>query len=194
MQSAEELINDINGCCLNNRESQKKIYSSYYGYAMSICCRYTNKHEDAVEILNDGFLKVFKGLTQFKPTYEDIINSFKGWLAKIIVYTAIDYNRKYYKRHDVIALDTTVIDMPASYENALDKISHDEIIRAVQHLPPAYRTVFNLYVIEGFSHEEIADALGISVGTSKSNLFKAKRNLKKILFQNRETDLVKNAI
>lgn len=194
MQTAEELISDIRNCALNDRRSQKKMYSSFYGYAMSICCRYTNRQEDAIEILNDGFLKVFKGITDFRPSYDDVINSFKGWLGKIMIYTAIDYNRKYSHQREVVLLDAGVVEMPASCSNALDKLSCDEIIQAVQNLPAAYRTVFNLFVIEGFSHEEIGVLLGISTGTSKSNLFKAKRHLQKILFQNHTAELVKHAI
>lgn len=149
MKSSQELIQHIKACGLNNRESQKVIYSSFYGYAMSVCCRYTNRHEDAIEILNDGFLKVFKGLKQFKPSYTDVISSFKGWLGKIMIFTAIDHNRKFYKETNVINLESSVIEMPVNNENALDKMSYDEIIQAVQNLSPAYRTVFNLYVIEG---------------------------------------------
>ena len=194
LQTAEELISDIRNCALNDRQSQKKMYSSFYGYAMSICCRYTNRQDDAIEILNDGFLKVFKGIAGFRPAYDDVINSFKGWLKKIMVYTAIDYNRRHCHQRELARLDAGVIEMPASYSDALDKLSCDEIIQAVQNLPVAYRTVFNLFVIEGFSHEEIGALLGISAGTSKSNLFKAKRHLQKILFREHTAELVKNAI
>ncbi len=91
-------------------------------------------------------------------------------------------------------LNDSVIEMPGAQEDAIDKISHDEIIRAVQKLSPGYRAVFNLFVIEGFSHEEISNHLGISIGTSKSNLNKAKRNLQKILLQFHQTILTKNVI
>ncbi|MEP6595923.1 MAG: sigma-70 family RNA polymerase sigma factor [Ginsengibacter sp.] len=194
MLTAEELIQHIGGCSLNNRESQKKIFCSFYGYAISICCRYTNKHEDAAEILNDGFLKIFKEIHRFSPAYSDVISSFKGWLGKIMVYTAIDYNRKYHKQDMMTFLNGKVVEMPSLYENAIDKISYNEIIHAVQNLSPAYRTVFNLFVIEGFSHQEIAKKLGISTGTSKSNLSKAKRHLQKDLFHHQNTVSVKNAI
>ena len=91
-------------------------------------------------------------------------------------------------------LNGKVVDMPSLYENAIDKISYDEIIHAVQNLSPAYRTVFNLFVIEGFSHEEIGKKLGISSGTSKSNLSKAKRHLQKNLFHHQQSALANNAI
>lgn len=191
--STEELVQHIRGCTLNNRESQKKIFSSFYGYAISICCRYTNKQEDATEILNDGFLKIFKEMYRFKPAYSDVMSSFKGWLQKIMIYTAIDYNRKYHKQEMMASQPGKVVDMPSKHESVLDKMSYDEIIHAVQNLPPSYRTVFNLFVIEGFTHEEIARKLGISTGTSKSNLSKAKRNLQKYLSY-QQPDLINNAI
>jgi RNA polymerase sigma-70 factor (ECF subfamily) len=181
--SAEELQAHIKGCVLNNRESQKKIYSSFYGYAMSICHRYTSHDEDAIEILNDGFLKIFVEIYRFKPAYADSVSSFKGWLRKIMIYTAIDHFRKNHKHKMVGELNETYLHVPATHEDAIDKISHDEIMAAIKCLTPGYRTVLNLFIIEGFSHEEIAKELGISVGTSKSNLAKARRQLQKILFE-----------
>lgn len=191
MLSTEELILHIRGCSLNNRESQKKIFSSFYGYAMSVCSRYTSKHDDATEILNDGFLKVFKEIHHFVPAYSDVMNSFKGWLRKIIVYTAIDHNRKYHKYEMTTSYDEKVTETAYIEESALDKISYDEIIKAIRKLSPAYRTILNLFIIEGFSHKEIAEKLGISTGTSKSNLSKAKVQLQKILFSH-QTVLIKN--
>jgi RNA polymerase sigma factor (sigma-70 family) len=191
--STEELITHIRGCSLNNRESQKKIFGTFYGYAMSICFRYTSKHEDADEIVNDGFLKIFKEIHRFVPAYTDVTNSFKGWLRKIMVYTAIDHNRKFYKYESATSFNGKDVEMTDMDENALDKMSYNEIIKAIQHLTPAYRTILNLFIIEGFSHEEIGKQLGISTGTSKSNLSKAKKQLQKILFNYRQTDLIKNA-
>jgi RNA polymerase sigma-70 factor (ECF subfamily) len=190
--STEELILHIRGCSLNNRDSQKKIFSSFYGYAMSVCSRYTNRQEDAAEILNDGFLKIFKEIHRFTPAYADVMSSFRGWLRKIMIYTAIDHNRKFYKYEVATSFSGKVIEMPDVDENALDKISYDEIIEAIRNLSPAYRTILNLYIIEGFSHKEIAEKLDIAVGTSKSNLSKAKIQLQKILFNSHKTVLIKN--
>lgn len=194
MQPVEELVHDIEACAANNRGSQKKIYTSFYGYAMSICNRYTNSYEDAIEILNDGFLKIFKGVKDFKPATADINSCFKGWLGKIMVYTAIDHNRKYCNESCVVMLENNMLQVSALSEDAIDRMSYEEIIQLVQELSPAYRTIFNLYVIEGFSHEEIASALGISVGTSKSNLSKAKKHLQKTLFHHYKPEVVKDAI
>ena len=194
MLSAEELSTHIEKCAMNNRESQKKIYSSFYGYAMAVCDRYTNSQEDAVEILNDGFLKIFKEIHRYKPAYSDVVSSFKGWLRKIMVYTAIDHFRKNQKHQFTTDLDNGVIQVSSGGENALDKISYEEIIRSIQDLTPGYRTVLNLFIIEGFTHEEISEKLGISIGTSKSNLAKARRQLQKILFQQNQIQLTKNAV
>jgi RNA polymerase sigma factor (sigma-70 family) len=185
--TAEELQIHIRGCALNDRESQKKIYSSFYGYAMSICHRYTNHEEDAVEILHYGFLKVFIEIYRFKPAYTDAVSSFKGWVRKIMIYTAIDHFRKNQKHQVLTELNETYMHAPDTHEDAVDKISYDEILAAIRYLTPGYRTVLNLFIIEGFSHEEIAKELGISVGTSKSNLAKARKQLQKILYQQNQT-------
>lgn len=161
---------------------------------MAICDRYANKQEDAVEILNDGFLKIFREIHHYRPSYTDVISSFKGWLRKIMVYTAIDHFRKNQKHQMVTQLDQVVYHIPTINEDAIDKLSYEEIIRAIQELSPGYRTVFNLFIIEGLSHEEISRHLGISTGTSKSNLSKARRQLQKILFKLNDIKLAKNAV
>jgi RNA polymerase sigma-70 factor (ECF subfamily) len=192
--SADELTYHVGACALNSRESQKIIYSSFYGYAMAICDRYTNKQDDAVEILNDGFLKIFREIHHYKPAYADVVSSFKGWLRKIMVYTAIDHFRKYHKHQMVTQLDDVVYQLPSVNEDAISKLSYEEIIRSIQDLSPGYRTVLNLFIIEGLSHEEIAQQLDISVGTSKSNLSKARRQLQKILFKQKQIQAAKNAV
>ena len=193
MLSADELSMHIRGCAQNLRESQKKIYNSFYGYAMAICDCYANNEEDAVEILNDGFLKIFKEIHHYSPAYANEINSFKGWLRKIMVYTSIDHFRKNQKHQVVGELDTSLFYAAADGETGLDKISYDEIIRFIQNLSPAYRTVLTLFIIEGFTHEEIAEKLGISIGTSKSNLAKARKQLQKILFRQNKIIKISNA-
>lgn len=180
---AEELSMCIQGCVLNDRLSQKKIYNSFYNYAMTICNRYCNNYDDAVEILNDGFLKVFKEVGRYSPSYADVVSSFKGWLRKIMIYTAIDHFRKNNKHRFKKELDNEVVQVAAESEDAVDKIAYDEILKAVQKLTPGYRVIFNLFVIEGLSHEEIATQLGITIGASKSNLARGRQQLQKILFR-----------
>jgi RNA polymerase sigma factor (sigma-70 family) len=192
--SAEELTHHVEACGRNSRESQKVIYNSFYGYAMAICDRYAGNQDDAVEILNDGFLKIFKEIHHYKPSYADVISSFKGWLRKIMIYTSIDHFRKNQKHQVLTQLENVVFQVPSVNEDALEKLSYEEIIRSVQLLSPGYRTVFNLFIIEGWSHDEIAEHLGISSGTSKSNLSKARRQLQKILFKENEIQVARNVV
>jgi RNA polymerase sigma-70 factor (ECF subfamily) len=180
------------GCARNQRESQKMIYNSFYGYGMSVCLRYTSRHEDALEIYNDSFLKIFKEIYHYKPLYANEVNSFKGWIRKIMIYTAIDHVRKNNKHSFTGDFETAVIYLKDNEENALDRMSYEEIIGAIQQLSPAYRTVLNLYIIDGFTHEEIANQLGISIGTSKSNLFKARQQLQQILKNENKIQITKN--
>ncbi|MBN8668433.1 MAG: sigma-70 family RNA polymerase sigma factor [Chitinophagales bacterium] len=194
MLSAHDLLLHIEGCVKNSRESQKIIYSSFYGYAMAICDRYVNNQDDALEIMNDGFLKVFMEIGRFKPAFEDVNSSFKGWLRKIMVYTSIDHFRRNKKHRILTEIEPIVYQLPAWTETALDHISYDEIIRSIQFLSPAYRTVLNLFIVEGFSHEEISRQLGISIGTSKSNLAKARKQLQKILLNENKIEENKNAV
>nr|WP_307735031.1 sigma-70 family RNA polymerase sigma factor [Chitinophaga nivalis] len=138
---------------------------------MSICLRYAQNKEEAVEIMNDGFLKIFQHIHSF-----DTSRPFKTWLGKIMVNTSIDFLRN--KKKLVFVEDISQVEDPGTDDRIVEKLSYEELLREVQTLPPAYRTVFNLYVMEGFQHQEIASMLRISEGTSKSNLFKAKKILK----------------
>lgn len=190
--SAEELSMIIGGCVLNDRKSQKKLYNSFYSYGMSICDRYTRHKEDAIEIYNDSFLKIFREIHRYSPSYADEVNSFKGWIRKIMIYTAIDHNRKYFKHDFTADIEKSIIYLPAEEASAYDMISYDEIINAIRELSPAYRTVLNLFVVDGFSHEEISNQLGIAIGTSKSNLSKARVQLQKILKKDNQILLSKN--
>ena len=189
--SQEELMSLIQACASNDRQGQKKLYYSFYSYGISICQRYTNNDDDSVEILNDGFLKVFKEIHQFKPAYADVLASFMGWLRKIMIYTSIDHFRKNSKYKFTLELDDGVLQTSANSEDAVDKISYDEIIRLIQDLSPSYRTVLNLFIIEGFTHEEISTRLGISLGTSKSNLARGRLQLQKKLLEQNRTALTK---
>ena len=189
--SAEELKLAIEGCVLNDRLSQKRIYTSFYNYAMSICSIYISNYEDSVEILNDGFLKVFKEIYRYRPAYADHVLSFKGWLRKIMLYTSIDHFRKNHKHRFIKELDNEVIQLSAADEDALDRISHNEIVRSMQKLTPGYRMIFNLFIIESLSHEEISKRLGISIGTSKSNLARGRKQLQKILLQQSQLKMPK---
>lgn len=150
---------------------------------MSVCMRYAHNDDDAMEIANDGFMKVFKELPSFQARYEDVEASLKGWMKKIMVNTAIDHFRKNQKHKSKVSIEDNLYQLADQAETSIDKLSYEEIYKVVQQLSPVYRTVFNLYVIDGFKHEEIAKHLNISVGTSKSNLAKAKVNIQKMIYE-----------
>jgi len=146
---------------------------------MGICLRYARARDEAIEIVNDGFYKILTNLDKYSPGL-----SFKGWLRTIMVNAAIDHyrrNEKHYHQVDVSYIKTERL-MP----DVLSQLNEEVIINAIQELPPSYRSVFNLYVIEGYKHSEIAQKLNISEGTSKSNLNMARIKLKRYL--NRMTD------
>lgn len=149
---------------------------------MKICYRYTNAMEECEEIVNEGFVKLFKNIHQFDETrQEDTLLSLKGWFKRILINTCIDHYRKTNSSvngHVLTHESETIADQG---ETGIDMLSYKEIIESVRELSPAYRAVFNLFVIEGLSHEEISQTLGISVGASKSNLSKARDNLRKLL-------------
>ncbi|HKH63044.1 MAG TPA: RNA polymerase sigma factor [Flavitalea sp.] len=172
----------LTGCRNNDRNSQKELYYILRGFAMKICYRYTNHAEESEEIMNEAFVKLYKKLDQFDEfRQEDSLLSLKGWFKRILVNTCIDHYRKNRSSVNGHILNEESDKLPDRSENGLDMLSYKEIIGAIKLLSPAYRTVFNLFVIEGLSHEEISKKLGISVGASKSNLSKARDNLRKIL-------------
>ncbi|MEP7106733.1 MAG: RNA polymerase sigma factor [Ferruginibacter sp.] len=178
--SNQNILSLIDSCKQNNREGQQELYRLLYTYAYSIAYQYANDDQEANALVNDSFLKLFTHINVCKlDKSTNMVNSFKGWFRKIIVNTCIDRYRsnKNIRRHEV---DTQPVIIDNS-ENGEDKLGYKEIINTVKQLSAAYRTVFNLHVIEGFSHEEIAGLLDISVGTSKSNLSKAKERLRAIL-------------
>jgi len=170
----DDLNSVIEACLVGNRLAEKMLIRLFMGFVKSIAMRYAANTVEAEEIVNDGFLKVFNNLAKF-----DFSKSFKAWLRTIIVNTAIDYYRKNnkYAHH----LDIEDIDQEDTSVDIISKISADEILALVQKLPPSYRTVFTLYVVDGYNHREIADMLGIKEGTSKSNLQDARKKLQNLI-------------
>lgn len=156
------------------RSAQKDLYKHYYSYAMSICMRYASTREDAVEVMNDGFLKAFKYLHKF-----DMDRAFQPWFRRIMINCAIDRFKK--DQLHLAMLEMTEKEEIMAEQPHHDQVSYDEMLDIIRELPPAYRTVFNLHAIEGYKHEEIATMLGISVGTSKSNYAKARVKLQVLL-------------
>lgn len=175
----EELIELLKGCAKNQRAAQKEIYQLFYSYAMSICIRYAHNREDALEVMNDGFMRVFTYIKKF-----DLDKPFKPWLRRILINCSIDRVKSEGKHEGFFDLEIIENKKPAEPEH--DPLAYEEILKLVKELTPAYRLVFNLYAIDGYKHHEIAEKLGISVGTSKSNYFKAKQKLQerlKLLFE-----------
>lgn len=178
--SNNNILSYIDGCIKNNRDSQQQLYKMLYSYAYSITYRYANDEQEANALTNDSFLKLFKNIHTCKlENSTHMLNSFKGWFKRIIINTCID---RYRSLHEVKQYDiTTQFTLTENSENGEDKLAYKEIMAAVMNLSPAYRTVFNLHVIEGLTHDEIAEALGISAGTSKSNLSKARESLRNVI-------------
>lgn len=170
----------VEACIKGERKSQQKFYQLFYGKLLSICMRYADNREEAKDILHDGFIKVFANLKGFG--YK---GSLEGWVKKIITNTAIDAVRK--KKNFLVELednrnyDGIVDDYSENVEFELcNQLKVETIIQLIQKLSPMYRTVLNLYIFEEMTHKEIAEELKISIGTSKSNYAKAKRNLTRL--------------
>jgi RNA polymerase sigma factor (sigma-70 family) len=181
VENKEKLSALIEGCLRNDRRSQGELFKLYYGKLLSLCLRYISDKDSAQEVLQEGFIKVFEKLGTF-----DYTGSFEGWIRRIMTYTAIDAIRK--SKKDPFRTDNDndfkmgVEDpMISKEEMDLSELKVEVALDAIQKLSPAYRTVFNLFVLEDYSHKEISELLGISEGTSKSNLAKAKMNLQRML-------------
>ncbi|MCB0619677.1 MAG: RNA polymerase sigma factor [Saprospiraceae bacterium] len=167
----------LQSCRQGKAEGQRKLYELFYSYGMSVCLRYANNREEAQEILNDGFYKVFTKIDQYDPAYP-----FRQWLRVILIHAGVDYHRRYKRLHQAQEELEAAAHIGAP-SLQLDQLAYEDVLAAVQLLPPAYRLVFNLYVVEGYMHHEIAEKLGISTGTSKSNLSKARKFLQQKLGQ-----------
>jgi RNA polymerase sigma-70 factor (ECF subfamily) len=172
----EELHQLIGGCIRKERGSQKMLYKAFYGFSMGICLRYANNRDEAAEVMNQGFFKVFTRI----ETY-DTSRPFKAWLGRIMMNVSIDYYRANLKM--AYAEDLDKAENMSNDELPDQKLNYEDLLAMVQKLPNAYRTVFNLYAIDGYTHEEIGELLHISSGTSKSNLHKARQKLKQMILE-----------
>jgi len=163
----------IKGCLKGNPQMQEELYRRFSPKMYAVCLRYAQDSDDARDLLQEGFIKVYRNLDRYRGE-----GSFEGWIRRIFVNTAIEYYRKKSLEYSRVSEkeETTIADADIS---VLDELAVKDIIGLIQELAPGYRAVFNLYVIEGFSHKEIADMLNISEGTSKSQLARAKSILQK---------------
>jgi RNA polymerase sigma-70 factor (ECF subfamily) len=174
MEQEEHLISSV----LNNeRWAQQRLYEQYYGSLMPVCMRYADSDVEAEDILHDSFIKIFNSIDKYMPG-----SSLKNWMMRIVVNTAIDIVRKR-NRAKIINLES-VYHLKSAEPTALQAINAEDLIASIQKLTHNYRLVFNMFVVEGYSHKEISDILGISESTSRSNLVKARKRLKEILLSN----------
>lgn len=164
----------IKGCIEGNPEMQKLLYDLYSSKMYGVCLRYAENAEDANDVMQEGFIKVYRSLPKFRAE-----GSFEGWIRRIFVNTSIEHYRKKTKKYNITEVqENTIEDNELS---ALDSLATKDILNIINELSPGYKQVFNLHVVEGYSHKEIADILGITEGTSKSQLARAKGVLKKII-------------
>jgi len=181
--SDEQIKHIIDGCRKNNRQSQRDLYEWLQGYAHSVCKRYANEVNLVEDLVMDGFMKIFKNIAQYDMSnYAVSEAAFKGWSKRVFINNCINYSKKYFSA--TLSLEEITEQQqyePAINEEIIQTLGYQEIIQLVMSLPMSYKTVFCLHIIDGYTHQEIANLLGINEGTSKSNLFKAKRHLQLLL-------------
>jgi len=166
----------LEGCRRGDRKMQQELYNRFAPKMYGVCLRYASNSEEAEDILQEGFIKIFNKIGSYRGE-----GSFEGWVRRIFVNTAIEHFRR--KKYLQPVTEKEENTMEGNYLSVLDDLAERDIMGLVQQLSPGYRTVFNMYVVEGYTHKEIGDMLGISEGTSKSQLSRAK-----VILQ----DLVKN--
>ncbi len=162
----------IEGCIGGDRKMHELLYERFSPKMYAVCLRYASSPDDAQDLLQEGFIKIFRNLDKFRKE-----GSFEGWIRRVFVNTSIEHYRKKVNLNSIGEKEEKLIE--DSSWNILDQMAEKDIIELVQELSPGYRSVFNMYVIEGFSHKEIGDIMGISEGTSKSQLARAKSILQK---------------
>jgi len=176
MASSKELLELIEGCKSQRSSAQRELYSKFSGQLFATAIRHTNAREDAEDVLQDSFVKIFKHINSYRDDF-----SFEGWMRRIVVNTAITHyrrNLKHSHHQDINDVHATPGDLQNKNDN---EFTAGELELAISKLPLGYRTVFCMYVIEGYKHQEIADQLGVDVNTSKSQLSRARKYLQNVL-------------
>jgi len=164
----------VKGCAGGDKRSQEILYKRYFSFAMSICIRYTRDGNEAMEIVNDSYMKVLEGLSDY-----DSSRPFKPWFGKVLVNTAIDNYRKNLKHNDNLSINA-VTETGEQEPDIEAELSVNDILELYRHLPENYKLTFNLFEIEGYSHEEIGRMMGVTASTSRSNLARAKKMLREL--------------
>jgi RNA polymerase sigma factor (sigma-70 family) len=177
-----KLIDIIAGCAQQERQAQKMLYDRYYGFCIKIAFRYMNTYEQAIDTTHDAYLKIFRNIDRFEIRDKDKMEvMLLGWIKRIVINTSIDHIRLEFNNKKTYAIPEDVWEHEAAKSYSDDTVLHKDLITFAKRLPTAYQTVFNLHVIEGYSHPAIAKMLGITTGSSKSNLSRARRHLQKAI-------------
>lgn len=170
----------LKGCAEKEHKYQKMVYENYYGFALKIVFRYLYRYEKAVDVTNDGFIKLFRHFERFfSSREEDSEKMLMGYIKKIMINSAIDELRKGKMSPEIGGIPEHVWNITNKTQDADQMLLYKDLIKMVKELPPQYRVIFNMFVIDGYNHLEIADKMKISVGTSKSSLSRARVMLQK---------------
>jgi RNA polymerase sigma-70 factor, ECF subfamily len=161
----------INGCIAEERSSQKKVYDTYFPLMLAIVRRYIKDEEEAMDVLNQGYIKIFKKIDQYH-----FGNSFEGWCKRIVINSALDHLRSNKRYKDIFSFEA-IMPTYQVYNDGLNNMSISELMSIIDTISPVSKVVFNMFAIDGFSHKEIADHLSISVGTSKWHLSSARKQI-----------------
>jgi RNA polymerase sigma-70 factor (ECF subfamily) len=180
MKEQSEVLQWVQDCRKGSTRAQHKLFKYFYGSVMSVCMRYAGSTDEAADMLNEGFLKVFSNLDKYENS-----GSFEAWLKRVVCNAALDYRRRYDKNVELVDIDEIQEVHLSDYNvnDAISKISSNEIVRLIQQLPPITRMVFNMFLFEGFSHREIAQQLNITESTSAWHVNHARNRLKEELKQ-----------
>ena len=168
----------VNKCLEKDTLAQKQLFEFYSKRMMGVCLRYSKDSEEAQDVLQMGFIKVFEKLDMYNHK-----GSLEGWIRKIIVNTALDNIRKNKKLMNNVEIEKVDYQLHNYNENAIDTLSAQDLLKVIQSMPTGFKTVFNMFVIEGYSHKEIAEELNISINTSKSQFSRARAYLQKVLIK-----------
>lgn len=166
----------VEGCKRQNRDAQKRLYEQYASKWYALCCRYIKDKMEAEDVLIVAFTKILERIDQYKGE-----GNFEGWMRKVVVNEALSYLRK--NKNMYLETDIEAADYEPDYRNLEKNLEAEDLLKMIDQLPTGYRIVFNLYAIEGYTHQEIAAELGISENTSKSQLSRARTSLQKSLLQ-----------
>lgn len=175
LKDEKEIAELIRDCLAQKRKAQHKLFKSYYSSMMNVCLRYANGSDEAQDMLNEGFIKIFANLDKYKNT-----GSFEAWMRRVMANASLDFQRKYHSDIQSVPFETLqeAEFAKATHNDALNNLSYNELMLCIQKLPAMSKNVFNLYVFEAYNHAEIAEMLNIKEGTSHWHLNFARNKLK----------------